>query len=184
VKNRVLTDLERDRLRALVSAHQTRIRAFLCGFVADPDVVDEITQDVFINIVPRCEELTARTEEDAGRYLCGVARNLVRMRWRKDKQKKVRWTGMVDYLVHQELEERLDREAGGNDERVEALSLCLRGLTERARTLVDRHFFQQESLVDLAEESGRPASTLRVTMLRIRRQLRACIEGRLREAQA
>ncbi|MBN1676549.1 MAG: sigma-70 family RNA polymerase sigma factor [Kiritimatiellae bacterium] len=181
---RTLTDREREHLRRLVTEHQARIRAFLCGFVVDPDVVDEITQDVFLGVVSRCGELAARTEQDAGRYLCGVARNLVRMRWRKDKQKKVRWTGLVDYLVHQRMSRELDREPGHAEDRVHALRECLRGLTDRARMLVERHFFQDVPLSRLAEETQRPASTLRVTMLRIRRELKTCIEGRLKEAEA
>lgn len=181
--SRMLTEPERDALTRLVMAHQARIRAFLCRFESDPDAVEELVQDVFVGVLGRCEELAQRGEEDAGAYLRGVARNLVRMRWARARR-GASHAEAIRQLVCRHMESDLDAEADDSVVRVSSLETCMQGLTGQARDLVDRHFFQGVPLVRLAEALNQSAAALRMTMLRIRRQLRSCVETHLKEGAA
>lgn len=175
-----LSDRQRAALAGLVRDHQARLRAFLCRFLADPDEIDEVLQDVFIGVLSRCEELAARDEHEAAKYLRGVARNLVRLRWRRGRQRREQASDAIEDLVADRLERRLDEDDDADDHRdhLPALRACLDQLGGRARELVERHFFEQVPLVDIARDSEQKPSAVRMAMLRIRRQLRRCIEGR------
>jgi RNA polymerase sigma-70 factor (ECF subfamily) len=177
----MLTESQKAALAQLVLHHQGRVRAFLCRFETDPAVLDELTQDVFIGILGRCEELARRPEEQAAKYLQGVARNLARLRWRNRQAGE---TVSLRALLEREWEADLDREPDDSDRRAGALTLCLERLSAGARSLVTRHFFQGTPIVDLARDVKQSDAAIRMLLFRIRRQLRVCVETRLKEGLA
>jgi len=174
---RMLSETERRALAGLVAEHQSRMRAFLCRFERDAAVLDELLQDVFINVLPRCEELVARPADEAAKYLRGVARNLVRQRWRKLRQQRGR--APLEDLLLDRLEAPLEQEPDDSPVRLSALRQCFEGLGAKAQEMVTRHFFQDVPIVALARELGQTDAALRMVLFRIRRQLRACMEARL-----
>jgi RNA polymerase sigma factor (sigma-70 family) len=174
----VLDERCREDLTNLVHAHQARIRAFLCRFEPNHDLVDELTQDVFISIIPRCEELSCGDEEETAAYLRGVARNLIRMRWRKQKIR----TNALAVVLSRALQAPLDRDADDTDARVNALKSCLRRLARHAYQLVEDHCFKGMPLEEIALSTRQSSAALRMTLLRIRRSLKTCIEAGLKES--
>src|SRR5579872_3281029 len=79
----MLTEGQRVSLTRLVLDHQAALRAFLGRFERDALAVEEMAQDVFLSVVSRSEEMAEWDEEDAAKYLRVVAKNVLRMRWRK-----------------------------------------------------------------------------------------------------
>ncbi len=177
----MLSERQRACLTRLVLDHQVLIRAFLGRFEKDASAVDEMAQDVFISIVSRCEEIAEWSEEAATKYLRTVARNLVRMRWRKARTGKAVALGDIAGLLREESEESLDREPEDSELRLSALKVCVEGLPPHAREMVDRHFFQGLPLVGIARNIGQSDAAVRMTFLRLRRQLKACVEMRLKK---
>lgn len=180
VRTRTLTERERAALTRLVEEHQSRLRAFLSRFEPEPAVVEELLQDVFIGVLMRVEELAARPAEEAARYLRGVARNLVRLRWRKLRRQHGEAAAAVRDLVERSLEQDLKSEEDDSQKRRAALRTCLEGLTERARRLIVERFFNGLPAAALARRMGASEAAVRMIFLRLRRQLRQCVEARLR----
>jgi RNA polymerase sigma-70 factor (ECF subfamily) len=178
MEKRSLNPVEREALTALVVRHQGRVRAFLCRFERDPELVDQLTQDVFVGVLPRCQELAGQTDDEIGKYLRGVARHLVRLRWRTLAHDRTR------ALLAPHLEADLDREPDDTADRVRWLRDCLKRLGDRAQDLVTRHFFEGTPLARIAEAANESGASIRMTMLRIRRQLRECVAGHRREEAA
>ena len=176
-----LTGRQREALTALVKRHQSTLRAFLCRFEADPDVADELVQDAFLGIVGKCEELAAQPDDAVASYLRGVARNLVRLRWRRLATDK---RHAVDALLHRVLEPALDQEPGDTAERVKWLRDCLGQLGVQAQELVNRHFFEGVPLAHIARAQDQSDAAARMAMFRIVRQLRGCVEGHLQGGTA
>lgn len=181
LQKRMLSENQKAALTQLVLDHQGRVRAFLCRFESDPAALDELAQDVFIGILARCEELARRPEEEVAKYLRGVARNLVRLRWRKRQAGE---TVSPRNLLERELESDLEREPDDSDRRAGALKLCLERLSAGARDLVARHFFQGIPIVRIARDLEQSDAAIRMILFRIRRQLRSCMETRLKEGLA
>jgi len=177
----MLSERQRASLTRLVLDHQGHLRTFLGRFVKDDTAGDEMAQDVFLSIVSRCEDLAQWPEEEAAKYLRAVARNLVRMRWRQEQRGKSKDQRAIAELLQAERDRSLDQEPDDSALRLGALKLCVEGLPPHARDMVEDHFFQGTPLAGIARTLGHSDAAVRMTFLRIRRQLRSCIETRLRE---
>jgi RNA polymerase sigma-70 factor (ECF subfamily) len=69
------------------------------------------------------------------------------------------------------------------DERVAALELCLGKLDQPSQRLVEAAYFEEGSVITLAEQLGRAPQTLYNKLNGLRRILASCIERRLAEVQ-
>lgn len=155
------------------------MRGFVARFEADPDVIDETVQEVFIAVIPRAEELSERDPDDAARYLRGVARNLIRMSWRRQSQVVKTSEQAAREIARRTSDRDLDEEPDRSDEFISALKLCVEGLASRAKGIVRGYYFEDASATELARSARQSAASMRMTLLRIRRQLRNCIEARV-----
>ena len=66
------------------------------------------------------------------------------------------------------------------DSRREALAKCMKKLDQRQRGLLHDHYTVSQSLREIAKASGRSLSAVKMSLLRIRQQLSACIEREIR----
>lgn len=78
----------------LVRLHQRQLRGYVAALSADVGVVDDLAQEVFVRALRRLDCVVDR--EDFGRFLRGIARNVVRehARWRTRYQE--RYIAFVD----------------------------------------------------------------------------------------
>lgn len=65
------------------------------------------------------------------------------------------------------------------DQRVAALRSCLDQLPENHRRMIETRYESDASVAQVAESFGRSAASFSVTLHKIRKQLLACIAGRL-----
>jgi len=75
-------------------------------------------------------------------------------------------------------------ETGGADDMRMHLDHCLQALKPAERELVDQRYFSKMSLKDYAASLGRPVTSLKSTLYRIRASLKRCIEARIAVEQA
>jgi RNA polymerase sigma-70 factor (ECF subfamily) len=66
------------------------------------------------------------------------------------------------------------------EDRREALAVCVKKLTEKQVALLQAYYTANQTLREIAEASGRSLSAVKMTLLRIRRQLATCIERQMR----
>jgi RNA polymerase sigma-70 factor (ECF subfamily) len=159
----------------LVRLHQAAVRAYLGRHSRDRELVDDLAQDAFVTAFRRLDAF--RGESSLRLWLLGIARNLwrthlrgeLRRREREEKRLSLELARWRSERVVEERLEAVDRELG-------ALECCLQRLGQRNRTLVEAHYFQGETAAEIARGSGRKASAVRMTLLRVRRGLRACVE--------
>jgi RNA polymerase sigma-70 factor (ECF subfamily) len=70
--------------------------------------------------------------------------------------------------------------ATGASERSAALEVCLERLSSDSRQMVRLRYFEQLHSGEIAVRIGSSATAVRMALQRIREQLRACVEARLR----
>lgn len=63
--------------------------------------------------------------------------------------------------------------------RREALGICLKKLLPAQRELLDAHYATGHSIREIAESSGKSASAIKMTLLRLREALSRCITSQL-----
>lgn len=182
MKASVLTDSQRASLTRLVEGYQGRIRAFLCRFSADGDLIDDLTQDVFVGIAERCEELEQKDPEAIVAYLHGVARNMVRERWRRQRVNRTRTEAVVKELTGPHWDRKLETEDTGMTQfLLNSIEQCVGGLSSESAALVEQFYFQNVRMVDIAKKKGRSDASIRMTLMRVRQALKRCVDAKVKQ---
>lgn len=168
-----------DEFAQIVLAHQAQLRMFVRMLGVAPHSVDDLAQDVFVIAYQRWDTLD--NAENAAKWLRGIARNLVRNELRKQsRRRRILNTALTESLLQVE-EPQAD--AWQEDGWLDALRACLAKLPPQSRELVAARYERDAASGELAEELGTTADAVRQTLLRIRRQLKTCIEGQLGETR-
>ena len=164
----------------LVQLHQARVRAFVSRFVRDDDVADDLAQEVFIRAFRGLKDW--RPEGAFASWLFVIARNRTLEHLRAERRRRARESSAFRVALSRWDQERLDAmesREGPAEQRMEALSECLRSLPSHSASLVREVYFESRGPAEVARGLGRTQGVMRMTLLRIRQALRRCMEGRL-----
>ena len=160
----------------LVEEHQASLRVFVRSLGMEPDWVDDLAQDAFVLAYREMDSYDP--ERDFGKWLRGIARNLVRNELRKQgRHRRILHEGLSQHLLEFSEQEEDQFEAG----HVSALRDCVEQLPNKSRELVHSRYYEGWNASILADKFEMKASTIRQALLRIRRQLHQCINQRVKE---
>ena len=171
-----------DRIRAgdmdaftpVVRRHISAIRAFVAMKLPVPHLADEITHETFVFAFRNLEGL--ELQGTMRPWLRAIAWNLVRkelLRFAREQQNLSR-------LERAQIMDLASATADGVNDSDEAALLeeCLTTLPATARKLVEERYHRGLTNEELAVLMGRTAEWVRVTLFRVRRQLKECIEAK------
>lgn len=155
---------------SLVRRHLPSIRAFVAMKLPVAHLVDEIAHESFVYAYQNLVDLVS--PESFRAWLRGIAWNLVR----KELLRYAREQTNLSKLEQSQLAELADagEPLGSSDEAI-FLEECLATLPQTARTIVMERYRRGLSNEELAAAMGRTGEWVRVTLFRIRAQLRECI---------
>jgi RNA polymerase sigma-70 factor (ECF subfamily) len=168
-------DQKRCAFEALVIEHHVRVRAFVRSLGVDPDWVDDLAQEAFLSAYRDWDSFDP--SRDFGRWIRGIALNLVRNEIRKDaRRRRILHTELTELLLH-----RLpDTPPEWESFTVDAVRACLEALAPTSREVVLQRYRDGESASHLAERLQTSAANVRQMLVRIRRQIKRCVEMRVR----
>jgi RNA polymerase sigma-70 factor, ECF subfamily len=161
----------------ILIATQRQIRSYIAGMGVPMGDIDDVAQDVYIEYYRHQAQLPANVQPIG--WLKGIARNLSLNYFRRQGR-------TARFLA--ELCESLSSEASfldvaGADER--ALSIlrdCVSKLDPADRQLLEWYYVEETTADVIGGRLGRPASSVRVTLMRLRDSLRACMQQALAKA--
>ena len=167
----------RDELFAdLVKEHQVSLRVFVRSLGVESGWVDDLAQDAFV--VAYREMDSYDPDRDFGKWLRGIARNLVRNELRKQgRHRRILHESLSQHLLDLAENEK-DREVDVTQ--LSALRDCVEQLPGRSRELVRSRYFEGWDATILADKFEMKAATVRQTLLRIHRKLYQCINQRVK----
>ncbi|MBT5321636.1 MAG: sigma-70 family RNA polymerase sigma factor [Verrucomicrobiales bacterium] len=167
----------RDELFAdLVREHQVSLRVFVRSLGVESGWVDDLAQDAFV--VAYREMDSYDPDRDFGKWLRGIARNLVRNELRKQgRHRRILHESLSQHLLDLAENEK-DREVDVTQ--LSALRDCVEQLPGKSRELVRSRYFEGWDATILADKFEMKAATVRQTLLRIRRQLYQCVNQRVK----
>jgi RNA polymerase sigma-70 factor, ECF subfamily len=170
---------EVDAFADLVRVHHPSVRVFLASHLRDPDVVDDLVQDVFLRAFDRLATLRDGTAFRA--WLLGIARNRALEHLRERLRSGLSTPDALDALLDRTQLAILE---GDDDEarrglELEALRQCIRRLPPVGARLIREHYFKGRPIAALAAEERKNEGTLRMTLLRLREALRDCVRRRV-----
>jgi RNA polymerase sigma-70 factor (ECF subfamily) len=172
-------DRKRRHFEMLVVEHHVQLRAFVRSLAVGPDWVDDIAQEAFLIAYREWDSFDA--SRDFGKWIRGIAANIVRNEIRKDARRH--------RLLHTELAEiLLSRQAEARESRppltVEAVRDCLGTLAPMSRKVVRARYQDGESAPEIANRFELSAANVRQMLVRIRHQIKICVELRLMKEAA
>ena len=167
-----------DEFAAMVAEQHVQLRAFIRSLGVDSEWVDDLAQEVFLTALREHDSFDRL--RDVGKWLRGIARNLVRNEVRKDARRQ--------RILHEALTEILVESAEADQDsldwrqsRMPALRDCVEQLPPRSRQMVAERYGGGWKAGDLADHLGMSAAAIRQALVRIRQQLKRCIEHKVAE---
>lgn len=163
-----------DRFAAIVAACEPKVRATLAAMLPDPEVVPDLTQEVFVTAHEKLATYRLGTNFIA--WIRAIARNTAqneRRRWYRRQDLQQRYQAEAEEHIAQQVEEWVDSLP---EEVLESLRSCVGELGGRTRDLVDGFYFQGHSLQRLADALKLTAGAAKVALHRARAAIGKCID--------
>jgi RNA polymerase sigma-70 factor, ECF subfamily len=164
----------------LVQLHQSVVRVYLGSRIWDPAAIDDLAQETFVRAYRRLASF--RNGEPFRAWLLGIARLCALEHLKRTAARSRQPPADVEAALHRRQERELEADAGmviQREREIRALERCLERLPAHGQSLVWQHYFEGKRVTSLAEELQRKEGSLRMTLLRLRATLRACVEKSL-----
>lgn len=154
--------------RAIVESWHRQVQALLAGRGVPLEDVPAVAQDVFIFVFDHIDDFTEGTNFRA--WLFAIARNKARA-WHEVRRRDVR--NKENALAHF-LQQQLRWSGSRSDGRMEALAICMEKLNDPVRDMLEQRY-AGVSISELARNSHRSESAVKMALLRTREVLRDCV---------
>ena len=155
----------------LIRRTQGSLRFFIAVRCPEPSEVDDVAQEVYVTAFRKLADFEPR--KSFGAWLKGIAVNLLRNRRRQHRPQLLA-----------DVRESLDPPADPDpvSDPIEALQECVKGIEEKSGRLLRSKYVDRLSLDEIASTEGSNARAIAVTLVRIRKKLKTCIEARLKSS--
>lgn len=160
----------------LLMKHEPVLRAYARTLLPDWKSVDDVLQEASVTL---WEKFSQVRDEDG---FLPWAKTVVRFKALSavDRLRRDRHV-FSDRVLELLAEEAESLQAGERERSLQALRLCLEGLTSVHQELLLAPYFGDGRVTRLAEQAGKSANALYKLLTRLREKLHACIQARLRE---
>jgi len=163
---------------AQVRQHQSRLRASIRALGVRAEAVDDIAQDTFLLAWKKIAEFDH--DGNFGAWVAQIARRLIANERRKDaRRSRLLASEVTDLLLQLAVEKDKARAGMEMADEFAALRKCLEQLPPHGREIIRLRYFENLSPGAVASHLGRPSDAVRQFLLRLRRKLLECVEGRL-----
>lgn len=166
--------MDKDSLIRSFQADRFRLIAYIRALVGDPDVTEEIFQDVSVVVLQKID--TFDPARDLQAWCRGIARNLVLRERERSRRLRVFANDAIVDLVDAAFAERPGETA--LDSHRSQLRLCIGKLAGGARQILDLRYQAGLSLRDIAGRLEKTEGAVQVALSRIRKWLVDCVQRR------
>ena len=163
-----------DAFAALLDAHLPHVRTFLALKAPVPQLVDELAHDTFVFAFRHLDEFKPGTSFRA--WVRAIAWNLLRAEVRRFARERVQQEKFIAWQLAEW--ETITAETAPTAEG-EHLAECLDQLDEPFRELIMLKYRDDHATEVIAGRLKRSLVWVRVSLFRVRAQLRECIEAKL-----
>lgn len=159
----------------LLTNHQTALRGFIASLLPGCQEINDVLQDTNVVLWEKMHSYEPGSAFKTWAFT--IARNKVMQYW--DKQKRQSRIVLSEKTILAVAEAKKDDTPEFLENKLSALNQCLKLLNQGELDLVDARYTGDLSLELYSAQADRPAASLRVSLCRIRKKLRTCIDKRL-----
>lgn len=157
----------------LFTRHQRVIYAYILSLAPSAQDADDIFQETNLVLWRKSDQFEPGSNFTA--WACRIAYFEVLSHFKRNRRDKLRF----DHALLSTLADEAIERAEQTGDRLSALRDCLGSLPDRSRDLVVRRYSPGATVEALAEQLGRTANSVSVSLHRVRRALLRCIEQRI-----
>ena len=165
---------DHDAFAALLDAHLPHVRTFLALKAPVPQLVDELAHDTFVFVFRHLDEFQPGTSFRA--WVRAIAWNLLRAEVQRFAREQVQ---QEKFAAWQLAEWETSATEAAPSAEAEHLQDCLAQLDGPLRELIMLKYRDDHSTETIATRLQRSLVWVRVSLFRVRLQLRECIEAKL-----
>ncbi|MBA4387870.1 MAG: hypothetical protein C0404_07805 [Verrucomicrobia bacterium] len=165
-------------IERLVRENLPSLRGYIASLGAHNDLIDDLAQDVFLQVVKDWPKFD--TSRSFRSWLFGIARNIVHQEFRKSKfESRVRQGFATEALIDADTAGREERGVSTGPEAVTVMRTCVEKLSDKMKHFIELRFRQRSTTEEIARAVGMTNGAVRVSLMRMREALRACMESKL-----
>lgn len=155
-----------------LTKHQNRLYGYVYSLLADHSKAADVVQETNMVLWRKIDEF--EMDKPFLPWAFAVARFQVLAHLRDSKRDRL----LLDEGLAETMSKQLEANAADVESLQESLRPCLQRLTAKNRHLVEHRYFKSMQVADIAETLGQTTSSVKVALLRIRRQLAECMQKR------
>ena len=159
---------------SLLDRHLGSIRAFVALKLPVPHLVDEIAHETFVFAYRHIAEFMVGTSFRS--WLRAIAWNLARAELQRFGREQINQSRYAEARLAECSRSSINP---WTSPEAEYLEDCMRRVPEGSRKLLEMKYREGRSTEEMASALGRTLEWVRITLFRIRQQLRSCIEARM-----
>lgn len=160
----------------IVRQYQADVRILARRHLGSPAEADEVAQEIFVQVYRGLS--CFRGDSSVRTWILGIARNQIRVHIRNESRRRRRSETIVspELLESSATTDDVDPfQTGDAVEELHALRDCVTRLTERHQWFVNSFYFLNHSAETIAREVSLTPGSVRMLLMRIRKQLAECI---------
>lgn len=157
----------------LIAEHQNRLYGYVYSLLGEHSRAADVLQETNMLLWRKSDEFDAA--QPFLPWAFAIARYQVLAHLRDRKRDRL----LLDAELAATISDEAQQQTGHVDEFHEALRQCLKTLTSANRDLIEHRYLRSATIADLARSLGRSTGAIKVALMRARRQLADCIQGRL-----
>jgi len=158
----------------LVRENQSMLMTYLRAVVRDKSVIEDLFQETMLTVWQKLDEYDR--SRPFGPWLRGIAANLVKAYYRKNKSAFLLCEDDVLEQVSQQLQNISERPGDTWEEKIAALKLCIEALSEEHKQVINLRYFEENSAMQIAEAAKTNVETIKKRLQRARAQLLDCLK--------
>ncbi len=159
----------------LLTEHQIPIKGLIISMAPGCQDVDDILQD--INVVLWEKKNTYKEGTNYKAWAYAISRNKVMQYW--DQQRKLGKMSLSNEFLESVAEARKDDTPNHLKDKLDTLGRCMQSLKPKEQQLVHARYSKATTLEAYASQIGSTAGSMKVSLHRIKKKLKSCVEKNL-----
>lgn len=164
---------DKEAFRKIVNAYGPSMRVYLTGKLSDSLAVDDLMQEIFVAVFWNLK--TYDGESDLGRWIRAVTRNKL-MSYLRSHYSQKNSVNKMKVEIEEALAAEFDHFNRNENVVIEKLKDCISKQKDVSVNLIKARYFENESVIAMAERMKTTVSAISSELYRIRKRLKVCIE--------
>ncbi len=161
----------------LMQENADMLLAFLRASIRDKHAIDDLFQETMVVAWRRMPDFDR--EQPFGKWLRGIARNLILAHFRKSGQHPLNVDENSLEWLDGKFSQIQSRSGDTLSEKLALLRECVEGLTNDNKQAIEARYLDQYSLDEIVSKMGLALQTVKKRLYRAKSQLAECLEAKL-----